>query len=483
MKPQINTDKHKEREDKTKRVYVILSAAKNLMRPFTLFRVTFCVVFGFLFLIFNFGNALPISRDSLSSGLKVLTYQTDRLPMIEMRWVAYAGSSYDPQGKEGLANLTAKLLSRGTKTRSALKITAETEFVGASMSDATGLDVSTLHIRALSKDFDLTLDILSDVLLNPTFPETELVKIKTQVLGDIKQNYDYPDEVGMQKFIELLGKSHPYAHDVAGDTISVSKMTRKDIIDFYNKYYSIDNGFLVVAGDFDKTELFIKLDSKFAMMRKGKTSVDIPEILPGPYSDKPKGYIINQPDLNQSYIYIGHYGIAETSLDYFSTRIMNFILGGSPLTSRIGNGVRETEGLAYDARSGFYRWLYGGAFVATTQTSDPNKAINIILNEIKKMAETGATQKELKDAKTFYTGNFPFNYDATRDKIDLLQNIEVYHKGLDYPDKFNSYIENVTLNDINQAAQKYLYPNNYLLVIVTNVPKEQLQIQGIEWLN
>jgi zinc protease len=99
------------------------------------------------------------------------------------------------------------------------------------------------------------------------------------------------------------------------------------------------------------------------------------------------------------------------------------------------------------------------------------------------MSETGATQKELKDAKTFYIGNFPFNYDATRDKIDLLQSIEVYHKGLDYPDKFNSYIENVTLNDINQAAKKYLYPNNYLLVIVTNVPKDSLQIQGIEWLN
>jgi zinc protease len=428
-------------------------------------------------------NSLPISRDSLDIGLKVLTYQTDRLPLIEMRWVTYAGSAFDPAEKPGLANLTTKLLTRGTKTRSALQISQEMEFVAASLSDNTGYDYSTLHMRFLKKDFDLALDMLTDVLINPGFSESELNRVKMQIIGEIKQTYDYPNEVGMQKFIELLGKSHPYAHDVAGDTISVSKITRKDIVDFYNKFYTIDNGFLVVAGDFDKQELLNKIETKFSAMRKGKPDIQIPQIASAPYSDKPKGYIINQPDLNQSYIYIGHPGIAETSPDYFPVRIMNFILGGSPLTSRIGNGVRETEGLAYDARSGFYRWLYGGAFVATTQTSDPNKAINIILNEIKKMSETGATQKELKDAKTFYIGNFPFNYDATRDKIDLLQSIEVYHKGLDYPDKFNSYIENVTLNDINQAAKKYLYPNNYLLVIVTNVPKDSLQIQGIEWLN
>jgi zinc protease len=398
-------------------------------------------------------SALPISRDSLANGLKVLTYQADRLPLIEMRWVTYAGSAYDPNNKPGLANVTTKLMTRGTKTRSALQISKDLEFVAASLSDNTSYDYSTLHMRCLKKDFDMALDMLTDVLINPVFSESEISKVKNEIIGDIKQNYDYPNEVGMQKFIELVGKSHPYAHDVVGDTISVSNITRKDIVDFFNKYYSIDNGFLVIAGDFDKTELFKKLDDKFAMMHKGKISDVIPEILPGPYSDKPKGYYINQPDLNQSYIYIGHPGIAETSPDYFPVRIMNFILGGSPLTSRIGNGVRETEGLAYDARSGFYRWLYGGAFVATTQTSDPKKAIGIMLNEITKMNQTGATQDELNRAKTFYIGNFPFNYDATRDKVDLLQYMEIYRKGMDYPEKFTSYIEKVTINDINQAAQ------------------------------
>jgi len=455
---------------------------KNTFAKNRVFKYLICV-FYFWFLIFNIASALPISRDSLDFGLKVLTYQTDRLPLIEMRWVTYAGSAYDPIGKEGLANITNKLLTRGTKTRSALKITAEIEFVGASLSDATGYDYSTIHMRFLKKDFDLALNVLSDILLNPEFSESELSRLKMQTIGDIRQSYDYPDDVGWKKYTELIFNNHPYSHSPSGDTLSVSKITRKDIVKFYNKYFTVDNGFLVVAGDFDKQELLNKIETKLSSMRRGKPDIQISQIASAPYSDKPKGYIINQPDLNQSYIFIGHTGVAETSADYFPTRVMNFILGGSALTSRIGNGVRESEGLAYDARSGFYRWLYGGTFVATTQTSDPNKAINIILNEIKKMTETGATQKELKDAKTFYIGNFPFNYDATREKVDLLQNIEIYHKGLDYPEKFNGYIENVTLNDINNAAKKYLFPNNYLLVIVTNVPKESLQVQGIEWLN
>jgi zinc protease len=426
---------------------------------------------------------LPISRDSLNTGLKVLSYETNRLPLIEMRWVTYAGSIYDPVGKEGLANLTSELLTRGTKKRTAVNISRELEFVAASLSNSTGYEYSTLHMRFLKKDFDLALDMLSDILLNSVFSDSEISKVKNEIIGDIKQNYDYPYNVGWEKFNQLLYKTHPYAHPISGDTISVSNITRKDIVDFFIKYYTIDNGFMVIAGDFDKTDIENKINTKFSAMRKGKPDTQIPIFASGPFAQKPQGFYFSQPELNQSYVFIGFPGIAETSPDYFPTRVMNFVLGGSPLTSRLGNGVRETQGLAYDVRSFFDRRLFGGAFVATTQTSDPKKAIGIMLDEITKMNLTGATQDELNRAKTFYIGNFPFNYDATREKVDLLQNMEIYHKGMDYPERFNGYIEKVTLNDINQAARKYLYPNNYLLVIVTNVPKDSLELQNIEWLN
>ncbi len=426
---------------------------------------------------------LPISRDSLDIGLKVLAYQTNRLPLIEMRWVAYAGSIYDPMGKEGLANVTNKLLTHGTKVRSAVKISSDIEFVGGALSVGTSYDYATLHIRVLSKNTDLAFDMLSDVLLNSIFSDSEIAKVKNEIIGNIKQGCDYPYDVGWDKLNQLLYKNHPYGHTIDGDTISVTKITRKDIIDFYNKYYTVDNGFLVVAGDFDKTDLLKKITNKFATMRKGKPDTPIASFESGPFAPKSQGYYIYQPELTQSYVFIGVPGIAETSPDYFPARVMNFVLGGSPLTSHLGNAVRETQGLAYDVRSFFDRRLYGGAFVATTQTVNPKKAIGIMLDEITKMNQIGATQDELNRAKTFYIGNFPFNYDATRDKVDLLQNMEIYHKGMDYPEKFTGYIEKVTLNDINQAAKKYLYPNNYLLVIVTNVAKDSLQVQGIEWLN
>jgi zinc protease len=428
-------------------------------------------------------NALPISRDSLDIGLKVLFYQTHRLPLIEIGWFTYAGSSYDPPGKEGLANITTKLLTRGTTQRSAMKISSDLEFVGGSVSDATGYDYSSLRFRVLSKDSDLALNMLSQFLLSSVFSDSELSRAKNEIINDIKQNNDYPYNIGWDKFNELVYKTHPYAHSVEGDTLSVASITRKDIIDFYNKYYTTDNSFLVIAGDFDKTAVLNKMSNLLMFMHRGKPEVTVPIFETGPYAPQAQGYYINRPEANQSYVFIGHPGIAETSPDYFSTRVMNFVLGGSPLTSHLGDAVREKQGLAYDVRSFFDRRLYGGAFVATTQTANPKKAIGIMLNEIAKMNQNGATQDELNRAKTFYIGNFPFNYDATREKVNLLRDIEIYHKGLDYPDMFKSYIEKVTLNDFNQAAKKYLFPNNYLLVIVTNVPKDSLGLQNIEWLN
>ncbi|MCX7785685.1 MAG: insulinase family protein [candidate division WOR-3 bacterium] len=452
----------------------------------TKFTILFTAIV-FSLLVF-YANALPISRDSLDCGLVVLTYSTNRLPLIEIRWVNKSGSAYDPLGKEGLANLTNKMLTRGTKRRSALKLNAEVEFIGAVLSDWTSYDYSALQLRCLKKDFDLVLDILADMLINPEFSEKELARIKQQVIGDIKQSDDYPYNQGWKKFSELIFQNHPYRHPITGDTQSVAKLTIKDVADFYNQFYTIDNGFLVVVGDFDKNELLQKIENKFVNMRKGRPNIQIPNFVSGPYCERPKGYLIHQPNLNQSYIFLGFPGISEITQDEnysplsLRIRVMNFILGGSPLTSRLGRAIREDEGLAYDIRSFFDRRLFGGLFAITTQTSDPNKAINIILRELKKMHHEGAKPKELKDAKTFYIGNFPFNFDATSEKIDLLMNLELYHKGLDYLDKFNSYIQKITLNDINNLAQKYLYPNNYLLVIVTNVTKDSLQVPELEWL-
>jgi zinc protease len=466
MKPQINTDKHRKAE-----IHI------------NIFKYLICV-FSFWFLVFNLAHAaLPISRDSLDIGLKVLTYQTNRLPLIEIGWFTYAGSIYDPAGKEGLANITTKMLTRGTKTRTAMKITSDLEFVAGFLSDATGYDYSTLRVRILSKDIDLALNILADVLQNSVFSDSELARAKNEIIGDIKQSNDYPYSVGLDKFNELLYKNHPYAHPVEGDTLSVAGITRKDVIDFFTKYYTVDNGFIVVAGDFDKADMLNKITNKFSAMRKGKPNTQIASFNFGPYASQPQVYYINRPDLTQSYVFIGHSGIAETSPDYFPTRVMNFVLGGSPLTSHLGDAVREKQGLAYDVRSFFDRRLFGGSFVATTQTAAPQTAIGIILDEIGKMYQTGATQVELNRAKTFYIGNFPFNYDRTWEKVALLRDIEIYHKGLDYPETFKSNIEKLTLDDINQAAKKYLYLNNYLLVIVTNLTKDELGLQSIEWLN
>ncbi|MCS7258983.1 MAG: insulinase family protein [candidate division WOR-3 bacterium] len=433
--------------------------------------------------VFNIIYSLPITRDTLPCGLVVLTYKTHQLPFIELRWVCYAGSAYDPKGKEGLANLTNKMLTRGTKSREAYAITSELEFLGATLYEGVTKDIGYLHLRFLSKDTDKVLAILADILQNPLFSEIELEKLKTQTILEIKEALDYPYDIGNKKFFELLLKDHPYAHDVLGDTQAIRTITSKDVQEFYHKYYTLNNSFLVVAGDFDHKELLGKLNEHFKSLSKGNKALPIAQINPGPFAESPRGYIITKPELNQSYVFLGFYGIPESSKDLIAVRVMNFILGGSPLVSRIGNRVRESAGLAYDVRSGFYRWRYGGVFIATTQTSDPVRAINYIVEEIKKLTRFGITKQELSRAQTFYLGNFPFNFDSMRERVNFLQDLELYGRELDFWDKFKEKIKALSVDQINSTAQKYLFPDNYLLVIVTNLPKDSLNIPGINWLN
>ncbi|MEO0072803.1 MAG: pitrilysin family protein [candidate division WOR-3 bacterium] len=438
-------------------------------------------VLGLVFSTIIYG--LPISRDTLPCGLIVLTYETHQLPFIELRWVSYAGSAYDPKGKEGLANFTNKMLTRGTKTRNAYQLNQELEFLGASLSEGVSKELGFFHLRFLSKDTDTILEILADILQNPAFSEIELQKLKTKTILEIKEDLDYPYELGARKFFSLLLKDHPYGHEPSGDTETVARFTLHDVKEFYQRHYTLNNSFLVAAGDFKREEFLRKLNEHFKDLPRGNKLEEIPEIPPGPYAESPQGYIIHKPELNQSYVFLGFYGISERNEDLVAVRAMNFILGGSPLVSRIGNRVRESAGLAYDVRSGFYRWRYGGVFIATTQTSDPVRAVRYITEEIEKLSKTGVTLQELNRTKTFYLGNFPFNFDSMRDKVTFLQDLELYGRSLDYPEKFQENIRALTGEKINTAAKKYLYPTNYLLVIVTNLSKDSLNIPGINWLN
>jgi zinc protease len=426
-------------------------------------------------------EAFPINRDSLDNGLAILTTEDNKLPMLEIRAVVKAGSVNDPKGKEGLANLVCQLLARGTKNRSTDQINSEIEFVGGELREFADKDNSSINIRILSKDLDLAVDLLADLLQNPTFSDSEIAKAKKEIISSIIRSDEEPDEVGSKAFFQLLFPEHPYGHPVIGYTDAVNSITKQDLISFYQKYYSANNSFIVAVGNFSRSALIEKLQTKFGnWLRK-----DIPELKitnPAPVT-KPEVKIITKPEVNQAYILIGFLGLAENAPDLLATRAMNFVLGASALSSRLGISVREKGGLAYDIGSYFERNLYPGAYIFETQTKTDNTqlAIDKILAEMRKMKESGATKEELENAKKFYTGNFPLTFDSFSDKINLISRIERYQLGLDYMDKFNDRIKNLTLDQVNEAAKNHLFPDNYIMVIVGNVTKDDVKLDNIDW--
>ncbi len=434
-----------------------------------------------LYLLFSFGLfAFPIQRDTLENGLIILSYEDHKLPILEIRVVIKAGSVFDPEGKEGLANLTLKGLFRGTKNYPGLKIYEELERVGARIGEGTGYDYAQISLSLLKKDLNLALDILSDCLFQPLFPEPEIEKLKSEISAGILRDEGEPDYLLSREFYQNLFFNTPYAHPVVGKRESIERIKREEILDFYQRYYIPNNIFLVVVGDFFREELIQQINERFGKIPKGEIKeFSFPKI--NQVSGR-KIKIIKKPEINQSYIMLGHLGIREGDKDMIPVRVMNFILGGGALTSRLGKEIREKRGLAYDVGSYFDRRFYAGAFVCEMQTEINNtqKAIEIILGEIKKMKEEGAKLEELKRAKKFYTGNFPLTFDSYAEKAGLLTSIQFYQLGDDYLEKFPEKIEGLTLEVINEMAKKYLDPDNLLLVIVGNVEEKDLALEGWE---
>jgi zinc protease len=426
--------------------------------------------------------AFPIGRSTLNNGMAILSVEEHKLPMVELRLVVKAGSSQDPKGKEGLANFVGDLLLRGTKTRTTLQLSDELEFLGAGYGSSADEDELSVDIRARAQDLDRVLELLADIILNPAFPDSEIMRVKGEAISELIREKDEPFSVASRAFGEILYGPHPYGHPVNGYQAGIAAVTRDDIVKFYNDYFAPNNAFLVAVGDFTNEALEAKIEKYFSAWQQ--KPVIFPPVAEPPTISKPKVKVIKKPEINQDYIILGNIGIAENSPQVFPARLMAYILGSSGLTSRITTKIREEKGLAYDASAYLERKLYPGPFVAQLQTETKNgqEAIKSLVEEIRRMKEKGVTEKELADAKAYYVGHFPLSFDSFGERVWMVTQIERYGLGLDYVDKYLDRIKAVKREEVNQAARELLFPDNYVLIILGNVDKSDFNLGDVEWL-
>ncbi len=424
--------------------------------------------------------SLPLYRDSLPNGLIVLTYEDSRLQTVRLDLVCRAGSAVDPEGKGGTANLTAYLLTRGTKTMSGDSVTSVVEFLGASFSGSADQDHSMVGIRALSDHLDVALDLVADAVLNPAFDPKELELARTQNLSAVSSRLDMPAYLVGYEFNRLLFGRHPYANQPTGDTITLRLVTRNDIVQYHATFFRPNNCFLVVVGDVRRADLLERVQARFGGWRAGSVPVAaVPELT---FPPRPQVKLITRPDMNQTYVVFGHPGTRISDPDMLATRLMAYVLGGSAMSSRLGSAVREQAGLAYDVRCYFDRQRLQGAFRASVQTTRPREAIGKMFQEISLMHEHGPNRQEAEKARNYYTGSFPLTYSSSQGKAYQAATAELYGLGTDWLEKFPSRVEALTVEDLAQAARDHLRPGSYVMVVMGNVTRADLGLDDVDWI-
>lgn len=423
----------------------------------------------------------PVSEKTLDNGLQVAIARNHELPVVYLKMVIVAGSLYDPPGSGGLANFTAEMIRKGTKTRSAVDIAETIDFVGGSLSTTADRDAVYISSGVLVRHFDVALDLMADVLINPVFDEEEIERLRKKTLNEIVQSKENPSEVCGNAFNALLFGSHPYGHPVEGTRESIAAVARDDIVNFFSTYFRPNNSFLVVAGDIEPEYAFAEIAEAF----KDWERADIPDLQttsPVP----PEGHeilLVDKPDATQAYIRFGNFGITRNSKDYYSFMVMDYVLGaGVSFVNRLMQQVRDDAGLTYDIRTVNEFNLLPGAYYCNTFTENDStmKAINAAMAIMEDMTASEISDDEYENAVSFWTGFYPMTLETPSQVANELLKVKLYGLPLSYIEDFTGNIGNVKKSDIRRIARLIIDTDNMVFVVVCNAAdvEEDLQTLG-----
>jgi zinc protease len=406
-------------------------------------------------------------KEELPNGLVWLFSEQRNLPLVTINLMIKAGTLRDPEGKEGLANLTAILLLQGTQKRSATQIAEELDFLGARLASSGSDDFALMGLMVLKKDLAAGLNLFQDVLLNPKYAAKEVRRKVSQLQASFKSDEDEPGIVAARAFNRQLFGPNPYGHPPKGTPKGLAAITRNDLAEFHRTYYRPNNAILSVVGDLSYEEAKKWVTEIFGAWEQAP----IPELKvpPPPPLNKPQVIVIDK-DITQANIIWGHLGISRANPDFYAFQVMNYIFGGGGFASRLMDNIRENRGLAYSVGSAFDPGLQTGAFTVGLETKNASagEAVAQVLKEIEQIRTKPVSEKELKDAKSYLIGSFPRKMDSLGKRAALMGYVEFYGLGLDYPRRYPNMVKGLTPADIKRVADKYLYSDRYLLVVVGN---------------
>ncbi len=400
-----------------------------------------------------------ITRVQLENGIVILVRPNFHSATVTLSGYLSAGSLFDTDEKLGLADFTAAALMRGTRRRSFQEIYDALESVGASFGWEGGTHTTSFGGKALAEDLGLLLDLLAEVLLEPSFPADQVERLRAQLFTSLAIRAQDTADMASLTFDQLVYANHPYRRPEDGFPETIQAITRQDLEDFHRRYYGPRGMVIAIAGAVEPTAAVEQVAQRLGDW-SNRAQPDPPELPPV----QPLSGVVKQktviPGKSQTDLVVGAAGPARRSPDYLAAALGNNILGQFGMMGRIGDVVREKAGLAYYAHSSLAGGLGPGPWSISAGVNPENvdQALNLILQEIKRFVEEPVQREELADSQTHFIGRLPLSLETNSGVAGALINLERYQLGLDYYLRYADLVRAVTVEDVLETARRYLHP-------------------------
>lgn len=403
---------------------------------------------------------------TLPNGLVVNLMEQHDVSIIGVTTIIPAGAIYDGE-KAGLASLTADALKLGTKNYTKTQLDEALDFVGADVNTYASKEFASLNAKFAAKDKDKVLNIIKEILVYPTFDDSEFEKEKNRALVSIEQQKESPRSIIDSYFDVLLYGNHVYGNIQQGTKETLSAINASDVKEFYKENYSPNGSALNIVGDFSSKEMKTMITKLFSDWKKSSTEQESLASKPIPKTSGTQVLLVNKEDAKETTYYIGATGISRNNPDFVDLSIINTLFGGR-FTSMLNDELRVNSGLTYGARSRFNTLKYGGSFIISTFTANETTeaALDKTFEVLDKLHKNGLDEKSLASAKNYVKGQFPPRYETVNQLSRLLGEMFWYDLDKSYIDNFEKTVDELNLQKANKLIEKYFPKDNLQIVLI-----------------
>nr|WP_233287400.1 pitrilysin family protein [Bradyrhizobium oropedii] len=416
--------------------------------------------------------AAKIQRLVSPGGIEAWFVQDATVPLIAMEYSFSGGASQDPPGKPGVGNLVADLLDEGSGDLDSKTYHERLERRAIELSFAANRDQFRGSLRMLKDNKDEAYDLLRMALTSPHFEPKDVERIRAQVISNLRRESTNPSSLAGRKFLELAFGDHPYARTATGTLESVPTIEISDLKEYTRRIIARDTLRIAVVGDVDPETLGKLLDKTFGSLPAKAELTPITDVV----ATKPPQRAFVPLDVPQTVVTFGGPGINRHDPDFMAAYVVNHILGGGGLSSRLYKEVREKRGLAYSIYESLLWMDHSALFIGNTGTraDRAGQTVDAIDAEIRRIAEDGPTQQELDEAKSYLKGSQMLALDTSSKLAQAMLQYQLDKLPIDYIEKRNAIVDAVTLDDAKRVARR-LWGNGLLTVIVGRAPQAAAQ--------